>query len=61
MEEKMKVLKQLLCDVETNFAKYQYKNNKSAGTRVRTSLSKMRKIAQEMRMEILEKKRSSVL
>lgn len=60
MKNKIQKLKDLLGSVECDFVKYEVKNNKTAATRVRTNLSEMRKLAQEIRMEILEKRRKTL-
>jgi len=60
MKTKLQKIKNLLNDVECDFVKYETKNNKTAGTRVRTNLSEVRKLAQEIRMEMLEKRRKTL-
>lgn len=60
MKNKIQKLKDLLGSVECDFVKYEMKNNKTAATRVRTNLSEMRKLAQEIRMEILEEKKNII-
>lgn len=49
-------IKSLVETVETDYVKFSVKGNMSAGTRVRQSLQELKKLAQQLRLEIQEKK-----
>lgn len=50
--DKYNELKQLVDALEADYVKFYDKNNKSAGTRVRQTLQNIKRIAQEIRMDI---------
>lgn len=45
-------LKQLVTDLEADFAKFYEKENQAAGTRVRKGLQDIKNLAQEIRIEV---------
>lgn len=49
-------VKSLVDSLEEDMDKFYNKNNKTAGTRARKTLQDMKKLAQEIRIEIQEKK-----
>jgi hypothetical protein len=49
-------IKSLVETVETDMVKFSEKGNMSAGTRVRQSLQELKKLAQQLRLEIQEEK-----
>jgi len=49
-------IKSLVESVETDYVKFSVKGNMSAGTRVRQSLQELKKLAQQLRLEIQEEK-----
>jgi hypothetical protein len=49
-------IKSLVETVETDYVKFSVKGNMSAGTRVRQSLQELKKLAQQLRLEIQEEK-----
>ena len=49
-------IKSLVETVETDYVKFSVKGNMSAGTRVRQSLQELKKLAQQLRIEIQEEK-----
>ncbi len=51
-------IKELLATIEADAQKFYEKGNKSAGTRTRTSLQELKKLAQELRIDIQEKKKA---
>lgn len=51
-------LKKLISDLEPDLEKFYEKNNKAAGTRARKQLQELRKLSQEVRLEIQEIKNS---
>jgi hypothetical protein len=53
--EQLRILANVL---EQEFDKFYEKGNHAAGTRVRAGMQDIRKLAQEIRMEIMEKKKS---
>lgn len=53
-------LRDLLLSVETDFKKFYEKDNKAAGTRVRKGLQELKKISQEVRVEIQNVKKKKV-
>lgn len=56
---KFEDLKSLIESMNEDYAKFSEKGNSAAGTRVRKTLQEVKKLAQEMRVEISEKKKSS--
>lgn len=57
--EKFNQLKSLVETMTDDFVKFYEKNNSAAGTRVRKSLQEIKKLAQEIRVEVSEKKKSA--
>lgn len=51
-------LKALLLSLEDEFYKFYEKDNKAAGTRVRKGMQELKKIAQEIRTNVLDSKAS---
>ncbi len=49
-------LKSLVDGMESDFSKFYDKGNKTAGTRVRKGLQDLKKLAQDIRLEVQEKK-----
>ena len=49
-------IKSLVETIETDYVKFSVKGNMSAGTRVRQSLQELKKLAQQLRLEIQEEK-----
>lgn len=49
-------IKSLVETVETDMMKFSEKGNMSAGTRVRQSMQELKKLAQQLRLEIQEEK-----
>lgn len=49
-------IKSLVETVETDMVKFSEKGNMSAGTRVRQSMQELKKLAQQLRLEIQEEK-----
>ncbi|MGB0526078.1 MAG: histone H1 [Flammeovirgaceae bacterium] len=47
-------LKSAVDALESDFDKFYEKNNKAAGTRVRTAMQDLKKLAQEIRLEVQE-------
>ena len=57
MEEKLEQIKAHLADAEQDMIKFLHKGNKTAGTRLRKNLQDIRKISQEIRQEVLERRK----
>ena len=53
---KIEQLKELVEVVSANLAKFEGNGNKTAGTRARQALQDVKKVAQDIRVEISEKK-----
>ncbi|MEX2574305.1 MAG: histone H1 [Balneolaceae bacterium] len=51
-------MKDLVDQLETDLVKFYEKENKAAGTRARKTLQEIKKVSQEIRLEIQEKKTS---
>jgi hypothetical protein len=51
-------IKELLAVIEADTQKFYEKGNKSAATRARTGLQDLKKLAQELRIDIQEKKKA---
>ena len=49
-------VRDLVMSLEGDFAKFYDKNNKAAGTRVRKGMQDLKNLAQEIRMEVQNKK-----
>lgn len=56
MEDKFEQLKQIVTDLETDVRKFNRKNNKSAGLRVRKSMMEVKTLAQDIRKYILDRR-----
>lgn len=50
-------LKQLVNEIEHDFQKFYEKGNNAAGTRIRKSMQDIKKLAQEIRTQVQEKKK----
>jgi hypothetical protein len=57
--EKFNQLKSLVESMTEDYTKFFEKGNSAAGTRVRKSLQDIKKLAQEIRVEVSEKKKSA--
>ena len=51
-------LKEFVHDMERDFSQFYEKGNKAAGTRVRKGMQDLKKMAQDIRVEVQEKKNS---
>lgn len=51
-------MKSLIADLEPDMNKFYEKGNKAAGTRARKQLQEIKKVSQEIRLEIQDKKNS---
>jgi hypothetical protein len=51
-------LKDLIASLEGDFEKFYDKENQAAGTRVRKGMQEMKNLAQEIRVEVQNKKNS---
>lgn len=49
-------LKEMIVTIEAESVKFYEKGNKSAGTRVRKELQELKKLAQEIRLDVQNKK-----
>jgi hypothetical protein len=56
--EKFENLKALVEGLNEDVEKFYSKSNKAAGTRVRQGLQEIKKVAQELRLEISDKKKA---
>ena len=54
--ERYAQVKDLLESVESDFEKFYDKGNKAAGTRVRKTMQELKNLAQEIRVEVQNKK-----
>jgi hypothetical protein len=54
--ERFNQVKDLLNSVEGDFEKFYEKDNKAAGTRVRKAMQDLKNLAQEIRIEVQNKK-----
>jgi hypothetical protein len=57
---KFEQLKSILETVESDYKKFDEKGVKAAGVRIRKSMQDIKKIAQEIRVEVSEKKKEEV-
>lgn len=55
--EQFDQLKKMLDELEADFEKFYAKGNNSAGTRIRVGLNNLRKTAQDIRLDIQEKRK----
>ena len=56
--EKFKKIQEIVRELEADVAKFSDKKNRAAGTRVRKGLQELKVFAQELRVEVQEKKSS---
>ncbi|MCH7412340.1 histone H1 [Belliella sp. R4-6] len=56
---RFETLKSMISAMEDDFNKFYEKGNKAAGTRVRNSMNEIKKLAQEIRVEVTEIKNSA--
>jgi hypothetical protein len=56
--ESFEQIKQIMSGVEGDLAKFLEKGNKTAGTRVRQAMQEIKKLAQQVRLDVQEKKNS---
>lgn len=54
--EKYQEMRELLLTLESDFQKFYDEGNKAAGTRIRKGMQNLKNIAQEVRVEVQEKK-----
>ena len=54
--EKFEQIKSLIESTQNDVEKFYGKNNSSAGTRVRQAMQELKKLAQDLRIDIQEKK-----
>jgi hypothetical protein len=54
--ERYAELQELIQRVESDFMKFYEKGNKAAGTRLRKGMQELKKLAQEIRVEVQERK-----
>ncbi len=52
-------IKELVASAEADVAKFAEKGNKAAGTRVRQAMQELKKLAQEVRVEVQESKNNA--
>ncbi len=56
--ESFEQIKQIMTSVEGDLAKFLEKGNKTAGTRVRQAMQEIKKLAQQVRVDVQDKKNS---
>jgi hypothetical protein len=56
MSKRFDQLKSFVDDAEGDFDKFYNKGNKAAGTRVRKAMQELKQMAQDIRVEVQEKK-----
>jgi hypothetical protein len=56
--ERFEDLKAKLAEIETEAEKFYVKGNKAAGTRLRKGLQEVKNLAQEIRVDVSEKKKT---
>ncbi len=57
MEEKFAQIRAILALAEDDMIKFLEKGNKTAGTRLRKNLQQVRELSQDIRKEVLEKRK----
>ena len=57
MEEKFAQIRAILALAEDDITKFLEKGNKTAGTRLRKNLQQVRELSQDIRKEVLEKRK----
>lgn len=55
---KFEELKDFVSDLERDFTQFYDKNNKAAGTRVRKAMQDLKKLAQDIRVDVQERKQN---
>ena len=58
MADRFNQLQEFVNDLERDFQQFYQKSNKAAGTRVRKGMQELKKMAQDIRVEVQEKKNS---
>lgn len=56
--QKLNEIRNLLTELEPDFVKFYEKENAAAGTRIRKGMQALKKLAQDIRIEVQEKKAS---
>ena len=56
MASKFEELRDFVVDMERDFEQFYEKGNKAAGTRVRKGMQELKKMAQDIRVEVQDKK-----
>ncbi len=56
MADRFNQLKEFVADLERDFSQFYEKGNKAAGTRIRKGMQELKKMAQDIRVEIQERK-----
>ncbi len=56
MADRFNQLKEFVADLERDFSQFYEKGNKAAGTRLRKGMQELKKMAQDIRVEIQERK-----
>ncbi|MDX1420229.1 MAG: histone H1 [Rubricoccaceae bacterium] len=56
MADRFNELQDFVNDLERDFSQFYQKGNKAAGTRVRKAMQELKKMAQDIRVEVQEKK-----
>lgn len=59
--ERFEDLKAKLAEIETEAEKFYTKGNKAAGTRLRKGLQEVKNLAQEIRVDVSEKKKAEAV
>lgn len=54
--QKYEQIKSLIASIETDVDKFYNKGNKSAGTRIRKAMQDLKKLAQDLRVDVQETK-----
>lgn len=54
--EKLEQLKQIIADIEKDFDKFYNKDVKAASPRIRKAMQEIKKLAQDIRVEVQEKR-----
>ncbi len=58
MADRFEQLRSFVSDMEDDFSKFYGKGNKAAGTRVRKGMQELKKMAQDIRVEVQSMKNS---
>ena len=59
MADRFNQLQEFVNDLERDFQQFYEKSNKAAGTRVRKGMQELKKMAQDIRTEVQDKKNAS--